>query len=467
MQMRRAVLAELDLPVFKEPTVEPRIGEETYAERMSRLYERAAEEGLQALVVYGDREHSANLAHLTGYDPRFEESVLVMDVPRRSASMLMGHEGLGYFPISPIRGSIRPVLYQSLSLMGQERAGTRPLADILVEAGVDKGDRVGVIGWKYFTPQEAGDPGHWIEAPSFLVDALRGITGFGDVVNANSLTMHPTEGLRAVNEVDQLAAFEYAATHTSQAVRNVVFGLRPGMTEYEAVGLMGVKGMPLSCHLMLSSGPRAFMGLPSPSSRVVEAGDPFTTAYGVWGSLTCRAGWAAEDESQLPRGVRDYVQRLVAPYFEAVAAWYGSLGVGVEGGVLHRAVHDRIGDPFFGVHLNPGHLIGLEEWLHSPIYEGSKQRLRSGMALQVDIIPATGSSYFTSNMEDGVALADAGLRAEFEARYPEAWGRIQERRSYMTDDLGLELRPEVLPFSNLAGHLPPFMLSPWMAMRLE
>src|SRR4030042_1323601 len=337
MHMRRAVLAELELPDFKEPTVEPRIGGETYAERMMRLYERAAGEGLQALVVYGDREHSANLAYLTGYDPRFEESVLVMDVPRRSASLLMGHEGLGYFPVSPIMDSLKPVLWQSLSLMSQERAGTRPLAEVLGEAGVDRGDKVGVIGWKYFTPQEAEDPAPWIEAPSFLVDTLRGITGFSNVVNANSLIMHPTEGLRAVNEVDQLAAFEYAAAHTSQAVRNVVFGLRPGMTEYEAVGLMGVKGMPLSCHLMLSSGPRASMGLPSPSSRAVEAGDPFPTAYGVWGSLTCRAGWAVEDESQLPQGVRDYVQKLVAPYFEAVAAWYGHLGVGVAGRVIHRA----------------------------------------------------------------------------------------------------------------------------------
>jgi hypothetical protein len=464
--MRRAALAELELPVFREPTVEPRLGGETYADRMSRLYERAGEEGFQALVVYGDREHSANLAYLTGYDPRFEESLLVMDVPRRSASLVMGHEGLGYFPVSPIRGSLRPVLWQSLSLMGQDRTGTRPLRDLLVEAGVGEGDSVGVIGWKYFTPQEAEDPGHWIEAPSYLVDALRGIVGYGNVVNANSLTMHPTEGLRAVNEVDQLAMFEYASSHTSQAVRNVVFGLKLGMTEYEAVGLMGVKGMPLSCHLMLSCGPRAFMGLPSPSSRVIEAGDPFTTAYGVWGGLTCRAGWAAEDESQLPQGVRDYVDKLVAPYFKAVAEWYSHLGVGVEGGVLHKVIHDRIGDPFFGIKLNPGHLIGLEEWLNSPIYGGSRLRLRSGMALQVDVIPATGSPYFTANMEDGVALADSKLRAEFASRYPEAWDRIQARRDYMVGTLGISLRPEVLPFSNIPGYLPPYLLSPWMAMRL-
>jgi hypothetical protein len=460
-------LDELELPSFKEPTVEPVIGAETYADRMSRLYERAAAEGLQALVVYGDREHGANLAYLTGYDPRFEESLLVMDVPGRSASIVVGHEGMGYLPVSPIKVSLRPVLWQGLSLMGQERAGTRPLREILSEAGVSWGDHVGVIGWKYFTAHEAEDHVHWIEAPNFLVEALRGIVGYQNVVNANSLTMHPTEGLRAVNGVDQLALFEYAACHTSQAVRDVVFGVRPGMTEYQAAELMRIKGMPLSCHLMLSSGPRAFMGLASPSSRVIETGDPFTTAYGVWGSLTCRAGWVTEDESTLPREAGDYVQRLVAPYFKAVAAWYSHLGVGVKAGTLHRVIHVRIGDPFFGVKLNPGHLIGHEEWLHTPVYAGSVLRLRSGMALQVDVIPATGSPYFTSNMEDGVALANTGLRDEFASKYPEAWDRIQVRRGYMTEQLGIALKPEVLPFSNLAAHLPPFLLSPWMAMRME
>jgi len=463
----RATLDEIELPEFKEPTVEPRVPRETYDERMSRLFERAEGEDLNALVVYGDREHGANLAYLTGYDPRFEESMLVMDVPARSASLVMGHEGLGYFPVSPVRERLRPVLYPSFSLMGQDRGSTRPLSEILLEAGVSEVDRVGVIGWKYFTEEETDSPAHWLEVPSFLADAIRGIAGYDNVVNANSLTMHPTEGLRAVNDVDQLAWHEYASSHTSQAVRNVVFGLRPGMTEYQAAELMRVKGIPLSCHLMLSSGPRAFMGLPSPSSRAIEVGDPFTTAYGVWGSLNCRAGWVAEDESQLPAGVRDYVEKLVAPYFEAVAAWYSAVGVGVEGGALYKVVHDRIGDPFFGVHLNPGHIIGIEEWLHSPVYRGSGLRLRSGMALQVDVIPATGSPYFTTNIEDGVALADAKLRAEFASLYPEAWDRVQARRDFMAEALGIRLRPEVLPFSNLAGYLPPYLLRPWMAMRLR
>jgi hypothetical protein len=80
------------------------------------------------------------------------------------------------------------------------------------------------------------------------------------------------------------------------------------------------------------------------------------------------------------------------------------------------------------------------------------------------VIPATGSAYCTSNIEDGIALADEDLRAEFATKYPEAWGRIQARRQFMTETLGIRLRPEVLPFSNIPAYLPPYLLSPHMAM---
>ena len=88
------------------------------------------------------------------------------------------------------------------------------------------------------------------------------------------------------------------------------------------------------------------------------------------------------------------------------------------------------------------------------------------MALQVDVIPATGTDYFTTNIEDGIALADASLRRAFAAQYPAAWQRIEKRRRFMTDVLGIELHPDVLPFSNIPGWLPPFLLEPGSAMTL-
>ena len=464
---RHAELAELQLPEFGIPTKEPTIPPETYLERIEALRQKACGEGCDALVVYGDREHYANVAWLTGYDPRFEEALLIVDARRDAKPVLVvGNEGRGYTGISPIEKRLRVALYQSFSLVSQPRGESRPLKDILRSGGVRRGGRVGVAGWKYYTDAEVEDPGATLEVPSYIADTLRKLAGRGNVSNANALLMHPTEGIRAVNDVHQLARFEYVGTYTSQAIREVLFGLTPGMTEHEAVQLMRLNGLPLSCHLMLSAGPCASMGLPSPSNRVIERGDQFTMAYGAWGSLNSRAGFVVESAEELPKQIRDYVPRLVAPYFEAVADWYEKLRIGATGGELWLAVHDRIGDPFFGVHLNPGHLTSLEEWLSSSCYEGSKERLASGMALQVDVIPATESRYFTSNIEDGLCLADAKLRREFEALYPETWGRIQARREYMTGTLGIRLAPEVLPFSNIPAYLPPLVLSPNMAMRM-
>jgi hypothetical protein len=204
---------------------------------------------------------------------------------------------------------------------------------------------------------------------------------------------------------------------------------------------------------MLTAGERASFGLLSPSDRPIEHGDRFTTAFGVWGALNCRAGFVV-------------VERLVVPYFAAIAEWYGALRIGVTGGELWSIIDRHLGDPFFGIFLNPGHQIHLDEWVNSPISRGSTVRMRSGMYLQVDVIPATGTDYFTTNIEDGVALADDALRANLSDRYPDVWGRIQARRRFMHDALGIKLHPDVLPFSNIPAYLPPLLLRPDHAMTL-
>ena len=99
--------------------------------------------------------------------------------------------------------------------------------------------------------------------------------------------------------------------------------------------------------------------------------------------------------------------------------------------------------------------------------KGGDIPLRSGMALQADVIPATGTPYFTTNVEDGIALADEALRLELAGRYPEAWSRITARRAFMIEALGIRLRPEVLPFSNIPAWLPPYLLSPRRVVALR
>ncbi len=466
---RPVELTDLALPDFGLPTVQPIIPADLYRDRLNRLVARARDQGDDVFVVYGDREHFPNLTYLTGYDPRFEESLLVIDLaryPEQKPLILVGNEGIGYVNVSPIVDDLEVVLFQSVSLLSQPRGASKALAEIFASAGVAAGKKVGVAGWKYFGAGDDADGSQWIEIPAYVVDTLRGLVGeSGSVHNAGHLFMDATTGLRAINEVEQLAVFEFAATYASQSVRNVVFGVQPGMTELEAGELMHINGLPLAAHVFLAAGPRAFLGMASPSLNRIQLGDPFTVCYAPWGGLTSRAGFVVEAADQLPTDIQDYVEKVVAPYYQAIVAWYETIGIGVSGGELYKVIHDRIGDPFYGVKLNPGHLIHLDEWLHSPVYKDSTEQLKSGMAFQVDVIPGTGTRYYTSNIEDGIALADEALREAFAARYPEAWGRIQARRAFMRDALGITLKPEVLPFSNIPAYLPPFVLAPQRAMR--
>ncbi len=66
----------------------------------------AAARGMHAkrlthLVVYGDREHFANLAYLTGFDPRFEEALLIVELSGKPL-LVAGNECAGYLDVSPL-----------------------------------------------------------------------------------------------------------------------------------------------------------------------------------------------------------------------------------------------------------------------------------------------------------------------------------------------------------------------------
>ena len=76
------------------------------------------------VMVYADREHGANLAHLTGFDPRFEEAVLFVR-PQGVPRLITGNECVGMAKAAPLPMDVE--LWQDLSLPGQPRDRSRPL----------------------------------------------------------------------------------------------------------------------------------------------------------------------------------------------------------------------------------------------------------------------------------------------------------------------------------------------------
>ena len=148
-----------------------------------------------------------------------------------------------------------------------------------------------------------------------------------------------------------------------------------------------------------------------------------------------------------------------------MAEWLNALRIGEAGGALYSLIQRLLPFEKYGIFLNPGHLIHFDEWLSSPIYANSPLPIRSGMVMQSDVIPSS-PVYSSTRMEDGFAIADHTLRAEIRAGYPGCYARIEQRREFVQAALGIALPDEVLPLSNMACLVPPFLLRPNLVFAL-
>ena len=395
------------------------------------------------------------MAYLTGFDPRWEEALLIIKVGA-TPLLLVGNEDVTYahaigFPIDIMR-------FSKFSLLGQPDPENLNLEDVFAQARLS-GNRSGIVGWKWYRGSGTTD---WSDVPHYIVESLAAVAS--SVENATDIFTGFESGLRYHCESDQIAAFEFAASHASSSVMAMIEAVKPGMTELEASKLMNPILLPFSYHPTLLSGENVTYGIASAGSRELQVGDPMATGLGYWGGNTARAGYLVEDSNQLPSHAKDYLERLVLPYFATAVAWYENIRIGMSAGELYDITFSRIGDPFFGVFLNPGHFIHMDEWPGSPVSQGATTLFESGNALQLDIIPMPSNGYHTSQIEDGIVLADSALRDEIAEEYPDVWSRMQARRSRMSEFFGIELHDEVLPLSNSAGYLPPFWLAPHLAV---
>ena len=117
-------------------------------------------------------------------------------------------------------------LFQDLSLPGQPRDRSRPLAAILADEGIGRGSRVGVLGWKTYADRCL------LEVPAFLVDELRALVRSG---RRRGERQRPPDRPRRRPAGHQRrrparGASSTPSCQTSDGVRRLLAGLRPGMT---------------------------------------------------------------------------------------------------------------------------------------------------------------------------------------------------------------------------------------------
>ena len=442
-------LRSIEIPDFGLPLQQPDIPPATYERRCRSAYEGAA---CDWLVVYGDREHFANMAFLTAFEPRFEEALLLLG-PKDRRILVVGNENESYAAVARLPG-LEVVLSQSLSLMAQDRTKAPSLGAVLREAGLGKGHTIGIVGWKYLEPEEWDGPAPGFFVPAFLTSVLHAITGdTAALKEATPVLMHPGHGLRAIVDADQIAAYEWAAARASATLWRIVRNIRAGDSELQAAARMGYGGEAMNCHMMLTSsdGSEPVIGLRSPSARVLRKGDGVSSAVSFWGGLSSRAGLITDHD--------DDFLKVARAYFEGLAAWYDIADIGVAGADIFDHVTETLARGSLRSALNPGHLTGHDEWVHSPVRPGSQDRIASGMPFQVDIIPVPMPNGWALNCEDAVTFADETLRNDLRVRHPEVISRIEARRAFVREQIGVEIKDNILPMSSTPLCLPPFWLS--------
>jgi Xaa-Pro aminopeptidase len=436
--------------------------EETVQEHLEKMLERINVEGLDAVLIYGDREHGANYGYLTGFEPRFEESLLLLHKDGK-AHLFLGNEAMKMEKFCRI--PITAVHTPQLSLPNQPMKNDKPLENLLKAAGVE-GQNLGLVGWKLFTASSL-DQKRTYDLPHFIVEAAKRAVGQnGEVQNATRLFIHPEKGARVIANANEIAHYEFGAAIASNRILKLINAIELGKTELELAENLSAYGQHLSVHSICATGERFTNAVVAPRNKAVKLGDRFSTTMALRGGLTYRSGYVVKNPTKLPADCVDYLERVAKPYFAALTTWYSTIRIGLEAGQLYNIITQVAPQEKYGWELNPGHLTSSDEWVSSPVYPGSKIKFRSGMMLQADIIFDV-AGYGGSSAEDGIVLADEGLRNELESEYPQVWKRMLQRRAYMENVLGIRLHKEVLPMSDICGYLRPFLLAKDKAFYLE
>ncbi|HHU52108.1 MAG TPA: M24 family metallopeptidase [Firmicutes bacterium] len=444
------------LPEVKLTNQVPVYTKEDYERRFQGLATLMQMRGFDHLVIYGDREHFSNICFLTGFEPRFEEALLVFSKDKWPPLLIVGNEGLSFSNIIPF--AVNKEVYPAFSLIGQPHHNDKSLKDIFTASGIESHSKVGVVGWKYYP--KAAAPATMIDVPYYIVKTLLDLVGAHQIENAADLMLHPEYGLRSKADVKEMVLHEIAGTKTSQQVLHLLRNLRPGLTEMEASQYLQIDGEPLVAHPNVNFGvENTLLGLASPTyTKTLEKGDVVNIALGYRRGMIARTGLFVNDQKEIPPVRAGVVENLYIPYFKALANWYETIGIGVTGGEVYNTVRDTLGDfQKYGVGLNPGHLIHIEEWTSSIFYENSRFKITSGMIIQCDMIAFPGAPYGGVHVEDGLLIADETLRDEIKSLFPDSWQRIMERKRFIREELGITLQEEILPTSNIQLALFPFM----------
>jgi len=459
MNVDQLVLGEVRAPQ-KDCTLRPIIlSDATMQARKEKILAGMRTEGLDSIAVYADLEHSGNFEYLVGFVPRFEEAMLILHITGE-AFLILGNENLNKAKYA--RLPVTAIHAPHFSLPNQPMETNKSITEILAQANITAGMRVGLVGWKMFT-SKTEDNAKLFDIPYYIVTAMQELVKSETLSNAAHIFVG-SDGARTVCNADEIAHYEFGASLASDCMLDTLDAMVEGVSEMELGDKLNRYGQRNSVVTIAATGTRFEKGYLYPRDKKSQVGDRISLTVGYKGGLSSRVGYAVHCAEELPAEVADYMEVVVKPYYNAICTWLETLKCGMTGGEVYDLVDRVLPKRQYKWELCPGHLVADEEWLSSPIYEGSTDRLQSGMLLQTDIIPSI-PGYGGASVESTICLADATLREQIARENPALWERMQTRRRYIADELGITLSEDVLPMCSTVGYMRPYMLDHKRAMK--
>ncbi|TQI66042.1 aminopeptidase P family protein [Clostridium sp. KNHs216] len=443
-----------------KPVYPVSLNDKTMEERLKKVLDAMKERQLDVLIIYNDLEHGSNFEYLTGFLTRFEEGVLVLH-RTGEAFLLLGNENIKMQKYSRIPAALIHVPF--FSLPNQPMKDDRSITAYFQEAQIRPGQQVGAVGWKMFTSGIEKNR-KIFDIPHYIIEAVQQLAGQENVVNCCDLFIGGDAGVRITNNANEIAHYEYGSSLASDGVAAALDHVEEGITELELGTYLNSEGQRSSVVTIAATGERFINANYYPTDKKVQLGDRMSLTVGYKGGLTSRAGYAVEQEDQLPEQERDYIKKIAAPYFAAITAWLENIRIGMSGDEMCRLIQEVLPQDVYHWELNPGHLIGDEEWMSSPIYPDSREILKSGMLLQTDIIPSM-PGYGGAGCESGIALADEALKEQISREYPALYDRFLKRRRYIEEVLQIELSEDVLPMNDTVAYYRPFFMNKALAFK--
>lgn len=450
-------LKKVAMPELEKNIYPVEISDETINKRKENVLAKMKKDNIDALIIYADLEHGGNFEYLCGFLPRFEEALLVLHQDGR-AQMVLGNENLN--KASKARIKVKSIHMPHFSLPNQPMNTTKTVSETLKECGLEKYETVGIVGWKNFT-SKLDENSKLFDIPGYIVDAFKEVYSNINFINGTYIFIGE-DGVRTTNNANEFAHYEFGAALAGNSILDVLNEIAVGKTEMELADKLERYGQRNSVVTIMATGESFVKANMYPTHKKISLGDPLSITIGYKGGLQSRGGFAINSENELPEGQKDYIEKVAAPYFNAVKEWLESIHIGMEGKELYNKIEEVLPKEIYGWELNPGHLCADEEWLSSPIYPGSKEIIKSGMLFQIDIIPSV-KGYCGISCESGIMLADKDLISKIKEEYPYIWDRIEKRRKYIKNILGINISEEIIPTSAATALCKPFLLNKELA----